>query len=124
MGAIEEHKPAEKRRALGRGLDSLLPSGPRVVVAAAATSIAPSPAVMPPPIVIPTGAAAPSPSVVPDTSTPSGLASPVALPGEIAELHAGVDHRKSPPKDPSASLGISAAGSAPAERLNLNGAPA
>ena len=41
MSAIEE--PKEKRRALGRGLDSLLPSGPRVVAAAAA------PAVMPPP---------------------------------------------------------------------------
>ncbi len=42
MSAVEEHKPAEKRRALGRGLDSLLPSGPRVVAA---------PAVMPPPAV-------------------------------------------------------------------------
>jgi ParB family transcriptional regulator, chromosome partitioning protein len=31
MSGIEEHKPVEKRRALGRGLDSLLPSGPRVV---------------------------------------------------------------------------------------------
>jgi ParB family chromosome partitioning protein len=31
VSAIEEQKPAEKRRALGRGLDSLLPSGPRVV---------------------------------------------------------------------------------------------
>src|SRR5216683_2430792 len=40
MAAIEEHKPVEKRRALGRGLDSLLPAGPRVVAAAA-------PAVMP-----------------------------------------------------------------------------
>src|SRR5258708_32052326 len=40
MSAVEEHTPAEKRRALGRGLDSLLPSGPRVVAA---------PAVMPPP---------------------------------------------------------------------------
>ena len=42
MAAIEEHKPIEKspekekRRALGRGLDSLLPSGPRMVTAAAA----------------------------------------------------------------------------------------
>src|SRR5260370_1978234 len=43
MRAVEEHKPAEKRRALGRGLDSLLPSGPRVVAA---------PAVMPPPAVL------------------------------------------------------------------------
>ena len=46
MSAIEEQK--EKRRALGRGLDSLLPSGPRL---AAAT--VPAPAVMPPPVVIP-----------------------------------------------------------------------
>ena len=44
MSAIEEHKPAEKRRALGRGLDSLLPSGPRL-----ATAAVPPPAVMPPP---------------------------------------------------------------------------
>src|SRR5437667_14361 len=34
MSAVEEHKPVEKRRALGRGLDSLLPSGPRMVPAA------------------------------------------------------------------------------------------
>jgi ParB family chromosome partitioning protein len=46
MSAIEEHK--EKRRALGRGLDSLLPSGPRL-----ATATVPTPAVMPPPVVIP-----------------------------------------------------------------------
>jgi ParB family transcriptional regulator, chromosome partitioning protein len=96
MGAIEEHKPAEKRRALGRGLDSLLPSGPRMVAAAPATALVPSPAVMPPPVVIPTGAAAPLPSVVPEAIPTSGFSSPV--PGEIAELHAGVDHRKSPPK--------------------------
>jgi ParB family transcriptional regulator, chromosome partitioning protein len=44
MSVIEEHK--EKRRALGRGLDSLLPSGPRL-----ATASVPPPAVMPPPIV-------------------------------------------------------------------------
>lgn len=46
MAAIEEHKPAEKRRALGRGLDSLLPSGPRPVPAAPA-AVAPAPVVMP-----------------------------------------------------------------------------
>jgi ParB family chromosome partitioning protein len=46
MSAIEEQKPMEKRRALGRGLDSLLPSGPRVVAATA-------PAVMPPPVPAP-----------------------------------------------------------------------
>ena len=45
MSAIEEHKPAEKRRALGRGLDSLLPSGPRL----APPTVAP---VMPPPAVV------------------------------------------------------------------------
>jgi ParB family chromosome partitioning protein len=54
MSVIEEHK--EKRRALGRGLDSLLPSGPRL-----ATASAPPPAVMPPPIV--PGAAIPVPEV-------------------------------------------------------------
>jgi len=46
MSAIEDQKPIEKRRALGRGLDSLLPSGPRVVAATA-------PAVMPPPTAAP-----------------------------------------------------------------------
>jgi ParB family chromosome partitioning protein len=45
MAAIEEQKAPEKRRALGRGLDSLLPSGPRVVPAAPT-------AVMPPPAVV------------------------------------------------------------------------
>lgn len=44
MSVIEEHK--EKRRALGRGLDSLLPSGPRL-----ATASVPPPAVISPPIV-------------------------------------------------------------------------
>jgi ParB family transcriptional regulator, chromosome partitioning protein len=46
VAAIEEQRSPEKRRALGRGLDSLLPSGPRVVAAAA-------PAVMSPPAPIP-----------------------------------------------------------------------
>ena len=46
MSAIEEHK--EKRRALGRGLDSLLPSGPRL-----ATAPVPPPAVMPPAVIVP-----------------------------------------------------------------------
>ena len=58
MSAVEEHKHAEKRRALGRGLDSLLPPGPRL-----ATATVPPPAVMPPPIVIPT-----SPSSGPEVS--------------------------------------------------------
>jgi ParB family transcriptional regulator, chromosome partitioning protein len=51
MSVIEEHK--EKRRALGRGLDSLLPSGPRL-----ATATVPQPAVMPPPSVPGTATAA------------------------------------------------------------------
>jgi ParB family chromosome partitioning protein len=55
MAVVEEHKPVEKRRALGRGLDSLLPSGPRPV---------PNPAaVLPPPAVAPAvipGAVAPA----------------------------------------------------------------
>ena len=42
MAAIEEQKQTEKRRALGRGLDSLLPSGPRVVAAAAPAGMSPS----------------------------------------------------------------------------------
>ena len=70
MSTIEEHKPAEKRRALGRGLDSLLPSGPRL-----ATAAVPQPAVMPPPVVMPT--AVPEPGAAPATaratvSTPHG----------------------------------------------------
>jgi ParB family chromosome partitioning protein len=109
VAAIEEHKPVEKRRALGRGLESLLPSGPRVVAAAPTTAVAP---VAPPPVVIPAAVAPviaePGPELVP-------------TPGEIAEIHAA--REKHPPKGPSAALGISAAGSTPAERLNLDGAP-
>src|SRR5689334_2409245 len=106
MSAVEEHKPVEKRRALGRGLDSLLPAGPRIVSSASAAT----PAVVPDPVVIPAAA----PSIAPPQLTP--------IPGEIAEIHAG--REKSPPKaSPSTSLGISAAGSMPAERLNLDGAP-
>lgn len=59
MAAIEEHKPAEKRRALGRGLDSLLPSGPRPVPAAPG-------GVAPAPVVIPSQAGTPGgPAIVP-----------------------------------------------------------
>ena len=44
MAAVEEPKPVEKRRALGRGLDSLLP-GPRVVPPPVPVSVpAPAPA--------------------------------------------------------------------------------
>jgi ParB family transcriptional regulator, chromosome partitioning protein len=106
MSAVEEHKPVEKRRALGRGLDSLLPAGPRIVSSASAAT----PAVVPDPVVIP----AATPSIAPSQSTP--------IPGEIDEIHAG--REKSPPKQgPSTALGISAAGSTRAERLNLDGAP-
>lgn len=90
MAAIEEHKPAEKRRALGRGLDSLLPSGPRVVAAAPATAVAP--AVVPPPVV----AGSVAPAIAP-ASGPAIVPQPAAVPGEIAELHAA-GQVKSPPK--------------------------
>ena len=73
MAAIEEHKPAEKRRALGRGLDSLLPSGPRVVSSGPAAAVASAPVVIPPQA----GTAA-GPAIVPP---------PPAAPGEIAQLH-------------------------------------
>src|SRR5881227_1926719 len=87
MAAVEEHKPVEKRRALGRGLDSLLPSGPRVVTASPpAASASPATArtgmaqpygspVLPPPVVLPAPASVP--------------ADPSAVPAEIAEIHAG-----------------------------------
>jgi ParB family transcriptional regulator, chromosome partitioning protein len=74
MAAIEEHKPAEKRRALGRGLDSLLPSGPRVVSSSSASGSAPAPVVIPPQVGTSAG-----PAIVPQP--------PTAL-GEIAQLHA------------------------------------
>src|ERR1700682_6249574 len=91
MAAIEEHKPAEKRRALGRGLDSLLPSGPRVVAAAPATAVAPAPAV--PPQVV---AGSVAPVVVPATG-PAIVPQPVAVPGELAQLPAA-GQGKYPPK--------------------------
>lgn len=75
MAAIEEHKPLEKekRRALGRGLDSLLPSGPRVV---------PPPPVQPAngPVTLPPPGTTPASAVVP--------ANDVAVPGHIAEIQA------------------------------------
>src|SRR5439155_316724 len=86
MSAVEEHKPVEKRRALGRGLDSLLPSGPRMVPAAptsaagAATARTgmsePHGAAVRPPVI-----PAAVPEIVPPTSS--------AVTGEIAEIHAG-----------------------------------
>ncbi|MGN6720702.1 MAG: hypothetical protein ACTHLX_25320, partial [Candidatus Binatia bacterium] len=74
MSAVEEHKPVEKRRALGRGLDSLLPSGPRIVNSAAPAAVAASVAIPPAaPFVAP-----PQPSE----------AQSKAEPAEIAEIHA------------------------------------
>jgi ParB family transcriptional regulator, chromosome partitioning protein len=110
MAAVEEHKPAEKRRALGRGLDSLLPSGPRVV------SSTPTPVVthganphaspMVPPIVIPTqgssAVAAPAPPEVGPELVPPASSSPV--PAEIADLHAAT-HVSQKRRDPSANSG-------------------
>ncbi|MCU1270789.1 MAG: chromosome segregation DNA-binding protein [Acidobacteriaceae bacterium] len=90
MAAIEEHKPAEKRRALGRGLDSLLPSGPRVVAAAPATAV--SPPVVPSQVV--PGSVAPA---IAPASGSTIVPQPPAVPGEIAELHAA-GQVKSPPK--------------------------
>src|SRR6184192_1789014 len=89
MAAIEEHKPAEKRRALGRGLDSLLPSGPRVVAAAPASATAAPPAhVLPPPVVIPTsGSSAVAVPPLPDAG-PELVPSPGPQSGEIGELNA------------------------------------
>src|SRR5437764_3815483 len=72
MAAIEEHKPAEKRRALGRGLDSLLPSGPRVVSSGLATAVASAP------VVIPQGMPSAGPAIVPQPAATTG--SPDAIP--------------------------------------------
>jgi ParB family transcriptional regulator, chromosome partitioning protein len=66
VAAIEEHKPTEKRRALGRGLDSLLPSGPRVVSSGPATAVASAPVVIPQ-VMPPVG-----PAMVPLTPPTSG----------------------------------------------------
>ena len=93
MAAIEEHKPAEKRRALGRGLDSLLPSGPRVVAAAPAAATAAPPAhVLPPPVVIPTsGSSAVAVPPLPE----AGPELVPGVPGEIAEIHAARENANS-----------------------------
>jgi ParB family chromosome partitioning protein len=72
MAAIEEHKPAEKRRALGRGLDSLLPSGPRVVSSSPAAA-APSAPVVIPQVMPPAG-----PAIVPQPAASTG--SPEEIP--------------------------------------------
>lgn len=101
MAAIEEHKPVEKRRALGRGLDSLLPSGPRVVqstapsaspvqvptTAASATpiTIPPTAPIVVPPMVIPTQGTS---AVAPEISGPGPELVPGTEPGRIDEIHA------------------------------------
>ena len=82
MAAIEEHKPAEKRRALGRGLDSLLPSGPRVVSSGPATAVASAPVVIPPQAMPSVG-----PAIVPQPAASTG--SPEATPRTEASAQHG-----------------------------------
>jgi ParB family chromosome partitioning protein len=86
MAVAEEHKPVEKRRALGRGLDSLLPSGPRVV---------------PPPVInqpVRTGVS--EPHVNPPFENREGWATPAVsgdaslASAQIAELQASAQPRK------------------------------
>ena len=95
MTAMEEHK-VEKRRALGRGLDALLPSGPRV---------------LPPPVVNPPVRPEPAPNSPRGISEPIGQslagAAPVALPRNgdalppnIAELHSGAPRPEPAPSWP------------------------
>src|SRR5215472_17328363 len=97
MSATEEHKQVEKRRALGRGLDSLLPSGPRVV---------------PPPVTNPTARPEPAPSSPKRMSEPIGQSPAGAAPGAVsgtggavlptnlAELPAGAPHTEPAPSWP------------------------
>lgn len=88
MAVIEEHKPMEKekRRALGRGLDSLLPSGPRVV---APPAIPPTAPMVVPPVVIPTqGTSAVAPAVAPEISESRPELVPTVEPAQIDEIHA------------------------------------
>jgi len=103
MAAVEEHKAvehrqAEKRRALGRGLDSLLPSGPRVVAAVPAPATAPSSSaqVLPPPVVIPTsGSSAVAVPPLPEAG-PELVPSSAPEAGEIGELRAVRERTKQP----------------------------
>ena len=76
MAVIEEHKPVEKRRALGRGLDSLLPSGPRVVT---------------PPVVIPTQGTS---AVNPDSHPTE-----IGRPEQVGEIQAAARTRVSAPQE-------------------------
>jgi len=79
MAAIEEHKPTEKRRALGRGLDSLLPSGPRVVSSGPATAVASAPVIIPPQVMPSAG-----PAIMPQPAAATGSAEPGARVGVSA----------------------------------------
>ena len=85
MAAVEEHKPAEKRRALGRGLASLLPLAPRAAAAAASAGAAisephPSPVV----VVIPPAPAPVVPVPVAPVMVPSSEEHGAAVSGEVA----------------------------------------
>lgn len=82
MAAVEEHKPAEKRRALGRGLDSLLPSGPRVVPSAPPSAGNTTAGAIPPPVVIPTlGSSAVAPEAQPARPGPVPTPAPATSAG-------------------------------------------
>ena len=87
MSAVEEHKPVEKRRALGRGLDSLLPSGPRMVPAAPTSAAGAATARTG--MSEPHGAAAVRPPVIPAAVPEIVPPTSSAVTGEIAEIHAG-----------------------------------
>jgi ParB family chromosome partitioning protein len=97
MAAVEEHKPAEKRRALGRGLDSLLPSGPRVVAAASPTTASPAPVVIPAPAVPNDDNAHRASLDQAGQETRPYVVAPNPQSGEIAELHAAARTRMSEP---------------------------
>src|SRR5437763_2644726 len=97
MAAVEEHKPAEKRRALGRGLDSLLPSGPRVVAAAAPTTALPAPVVIPAPAVPNDDNAHRASLDQAGQETRPYVVPPNPQSGEIAELQAAAQTRVSEP---------------------------
>jgi ParB family chromosome partitioning protein len=97
MAAVEEHKPAEKRRALGRGLDSLLPSGPRAVTAASATTAVPDPLVIPAPTPHSGDSAHRASLHQAGQETRPYMVPPDPQSGEIAELHAAARTRMSEP---------------------------
>jgi ParB family transcriptional regulator, chromosome partitioning protein len=87
MAAIEEHKPAEKRRALGRGLDSLLPSGPRVVSPGPAIAVASAPVVIPTQVATSAGPAiVPPPPDTSAASTGAAMRAGAPVPHEITEI--------------------------------------